>query len=125
MSRSSGTTLRRANDRGPGRFVPLRNTNDGVPNPFLYQLQPSARVPSSLFAKLLSSHLSPSTMSQTPAEQQITDVPWSSYMLSIYRSKKPPPLGTVNMEEIEQQAREKLKDRRGTHGPHRRGRVVY
>ncbi|KIY52489.1 oxidoreductase [Fistulina hepatica ATCC 64428] len=39
------------------------------------------------------------------------DAPWSSYMESIYRSGKPPkPLGTVDFKEIEEMARQKLKD---------------
>ncbi|TFK40480.1 oxidoreductase [Crucibulum laeve] len=40
--------------------------------------------------------------------------PWSSYMLQLYISRKAPqPLGTVVFEEIEEKARQKLKDSRG------------
>jgi len=36
---------------------------------------------------------------------------WSTYMLELYTSRRPPqPLGTVVFEEIEEKAREKLKD---------------
>ncbi|KIY52021.1 oxidoreductase [Fistulina hepatica ATCC 64428] len=42
---------------------------------------------------------------------EIKDASWSSYMESIYRSGKPPkPLGTVDFKEIEEMARQKLKD---------------
>jgi len=41
--------------------------------------------------------------------------PWSSYMLKIYLGRRgPQPLGTVIYEEIEELAREKLKDHQGT-----------
>jgi lactate 2-monooxygenase len=41
-------------------------------------------------------------------------IPWNQYMLDLYRSQKPPvPLGTVAFEEIEEKAREKLKDYKG------------
>ena len=40
--------------------------------------------------------------------------PWRSYMTEIYLGRRgPQPLGTVINEEIEELAREKLKDHRG------------
>jgi hypothetical protein len=40
--------------------------------------------------------------------------PWSSYMAEIYLGRRgPQPLGTVIYEEIEELAREKLKDHQG------------
>ncbi|KAI0698139.1 oxidoreductase [Cytidiella melzeri] len=39
--------------------------------------------------------------------------PWSSYMLDIYTSRKGPALGTLYMKELEEMAREKLKERPG------------
>jgi hypothetical protein len=40
--------------------------------------------------------------------------PWSSYMTEIYLGRRgPQPLGTVIYEEIEELAREKLKDHQG------------
>lgn len=49
------------------------------------------------------------------ADSQTTPTPgkskWSSYMLQLYTSRKAPePLGTVEFEEIEAKAKEKLKD---------------
>ena len=35
---------------------------------------------------------------------------WSSYNLQIYASRKGPPLGTLLFNELEEKAREKLKD---------------
>lgn len=36
---------------------------------------------------------------------------WSSYMLGVYASRKgPQPLGTVSFDEIEERAKEKLKE---------------
>ena len=43
--------------------------------------------------------------------------PWSHYMLDIYVSKKGPPLGTLYIHEVEELAREALKDRKGTPRP--------
>jgi lactate 2-monooxygenase len=49
------------------------------------------------------------------ADSQSTSTPgkskWSPYMLQLYASRKgPEPLGTVDFEEIEAKAKEKLKD---------------
>lgn len=35
---------------------------------------------------------------------------WSKYMLEIYTGRKAPPLGTVAVKELEEKAREKMKD---------------
>lgn len=35
---------------------------------------------------------------------------WSTYMRECYASRNPPPLGSVSVDEIEQAAREKLKE---------------
>lgn len=40
---------------------------------------------------------------------------WGTYMLSIYVSRKPPALGTVDAGELEEKAREVLKDQHGEH----------
>ncbi|PPQ84734.1 hypothetical protein CVT26_014744, partial [Gymnopilus dilepis] len=57
----------------------------------------------------------PVTPSNQSQEQALTGTiggnPWSSYMLEIYKSRKgPEPLGTVDFDEIEAMAKEKLKD---------------
>jgi len=52
----------------------------------------------------------------TPVLEAGTDGPqrWRSYMTKIYASRQPPaPLGTVNVQEIEEKAREVLKDHPG------------
>ena len=42
------------------------------------------------------------------------NIQWSLYMAEIYSSRRgPQPLGTVIFEEIEEMAREKLKDHQG------------
>lgn len=38
---------------------------------------------------------------------------WSPYMASMYRSDRPPPLGTLDVQKVEDMAREKLKDYKG------------
>lgn len=51
------------------------------------------------------------SMSYQPTDQLTTPGKWSSYMLSIYTSKRgPQPLGTVAFDEIEERAKEKLKE---------------
>ncbi|KAJ7119838.1 oxidoreductase [Mycena epipterygia] len=45
------------------------------------------------------------------------DCPWSSYTLTVYQGRKgPQPLGTVDVDEIEAKAKEKLKDYPGVFG---------
>ena len=43
----------------------------------------------------------------------LTTVPpskWSKYQTDLYATRGPPPLGTVNLKELEDKAREKMKD---------------
>lgn len=55
--------------------------------------------------------LEQSLMSEQASKLVGTPNKWSAYAGEIYRSRKSPqPLGTVVFDEIEQQAREKLKD---------------
>lgn len=52
-----------------------------------------------------------SSMSYQPTDQLTTPGKWSSYMLGIYTSRKgPQPLGTVALDDIEERAKEKLKE---------------
>jgi hypothetical protein len=49
--------------------------------------------------------------SSEAAPALIEPYPWSQWMIGVYRGGKgPQPLGTVIYEEIEEQAKEKLKD---------------
>ena len=48
-----------------------------------------------------------------PVIPQPTPIPtskWSKYQTDLYASRGPPPLGTVNLKELEDKAREKMKD---------------
>jgi hypothetical protein len=62
-------------------------------------------------------------MSSTLIPAASSDNPWKTYMGEIYTSRKPPqPLGTVKFEEIEAQAKDKLKDIPGAlRGHHLKG----
>lgn len=52
-----------------------------------------------------------SFMSNQAGETKKSQSKWSSYTTEIYASRRPPqPLGTVVPEDIEKQAKEKLKD---------------
>lgn len=52
-----------------------------------------------------------SLMSYQPTDQLTTPGKWSSYMFGIYTSRKgPQPLGTVALDDIEERAKEKLKE---------------
>lgn len=48
-----------------------------------------------------------------PTTSEVAATPWSKYMLDLYTSRRPPPLGTLYIQEIEELARHKLKDRTG------------
>ena len=40
---------------------------------------------------------------------------WSSYLIELYASRKPPVTGTVDVDKLEAKAREALKDHQGNH----------
>jgi lactate 2-monooxygenase len=55
------------------------------------------------------------------ASTNIAQSPWSGYMVSVYRGRQgTQPLGTVDFEEIEAKAKEKLKDYPGRRFSYRR-----
>ena len=57
----------------------------------------------------------PPTNSEATAETrtQTKRRMWSDYMSECYHSRRPPAIGTVDVNKVEQAAREKLKDRQG------------
>lgn len=48
-----------------------------------------------------------------PQPEPIPPSTWGSYMLGLYAGRKPPPLGTVALLELEEKAREVMKDHKG------------
>lgn len=51
-----------------------------------------------------------------PRNDLVAELEWNAWMPKLYASRKgPEPLGTVVFEEIEEKARQKLKDYPGTH----------
>lgn len=48
-----------------------------------------------------------------PQPDPISPSKWGSYTLGLYTGRKAPPLGTVALLELEEKAREVMKDHRG------------
>jgi hypothetical protein len=46
---------------------------------------------------------------------QMSQTKWSSYLIELYASRKPPVTGTVDVDKLEANAREALKDHQGNY----------